>query len=296
MEQKIDALARNVLQLARDNIVVHLRFLDIALAALTVKKEPNLNGMATDGKTIYYDPRWVLVTYEKEPQMVARTYLHLLLHLVFAHSFQYDKVDLDTWNLAVDIAVEYTICQMGLDAVSIRKDVELNEKFEILKKQLPQLTADRVYRYLRVNELSRSGKEEWSALFHKDHHLKWLGKEAGQEQMEEWLKISERVKTDLKTFSKDRGGSETLEGNLKEATKERYDYAELLRRFTVLGEDMQVNDDEFDYIYYTYGLSHYGNLPLVEPLEYKDANKVKEFVIAIDTSASCKENVQHIKE
>ena len=290
-EKKMDRLARNVLLLARDNIVVHLRFLDIALAALNMKKEPQLDGMATDGKTLYYDPVWVLKTYEKEPQMVARTYLHLLLHLVFAHSFQYDKVDADTWNLSVDIAVEYTICQMHLDAVSISKDVELGEKFHILKKQLNQLTADKVYRYLRVNELSRSGMEEWSNLFYKDQHVKWLGKESSKEQMEEWLKISERIKTDLKTFSKDGSGSETLEGNLKEATKERYDYAELLRRFTVLGEDMQVNDDEFDYIYYTYGLSTYGNMPLVEPLEYKDANKVKEFVIAIDTSASCKGSV-----
>lgn len=58
-----------------------------------------------------------------------------------------------------------------------------------------------------------------------------------------------------------------------------------------MGENVQVNDDEFDYIYYTYGLHHYGNLPLVEPLEYKDVNKVREFVIAIDTSASCRGSV-----
>mgnify|MGYP001038275623 FL=1 len=56
----------------------------------------------------------------------------------------------------------------------------------------------------------------------------------------------------------------------------------------VMGETIQTSDDEFDYIYYTYGLSRYGNMPLVEPLEYKDANKIKDFVIAIDTSASCR--------
>ena len=28
----------------------------------------------------------------------------------------------------------------------------------------------------------------------------------------------------------------------------------------VMGETVQVNDDEFDYIYYTYGLQTYGNL------------------------------------
>ena len=55
-----------------------------------------------------------------------------------------------------------------------------------------------------------------------------------------------------------------------------------------MGETIQINDDEFDYVYYTYGLNTYGNMPLVEPLEYKDSNKIKDFVIAIDTSASCR--------
>ena len=44
--------------------------------------------------------------------------------------------------------------------------------------------------------------------------------------------------------------------------------------------------DEFDYIFYTYGLNLYGNVPLIEPLEYKEVNRIKEFVIAIDTSGS----------
>jgi predicted metal-dependent peptidase len=44
--------------------------------------------------------------------------------------------------------------------------------------------------------------------------------------------------------------------------------------------------DEFDYIYYTLGLSNYGNLPLIEPLEYSLAKVMETFVIAIDTSGS----------
>ena len=79
--------------------------------------------------------------------------------------------------------------------------------------------------------------------------------------------------------------------NLEEAVKETYDYGDFLRKFSVSGEEMQINDDEFDYVYYTYGLSLYGNLPLVEPLEYKDVNKIKEFVVAIDTSGSCRGSV-----
>ena len=79
-----------------------------------------------------------------------------------------------------------------------------------------------------------------------------------------------------------------MEQNLAEATKDRYDYRDILKRFTVMGEEIKPNDEEFDYIYYTYGLNLYGNVPMVEPLEYKDIKKVKEFVIAIDTSASCR--------
>ena len=49
---------------------------------------------------------------------------------------------------------------------------------------------------------------------------------------------------------------------------------------------MCLNDEEFDYIYYTYGLKLYHNIPFIEPLEYKELKKIREFVIVIDTSAS----------
>jgi predicted metal-dependent peptidase len=50
---------------------------------------------------------------------------------------------------------------------------------------------------------------------------------------------------------------------------------------------MQVDDDAYDYIFYTYGLSLYGNMPLIEALEYKEVKKIEELAIAIDTSESC---------
>ena len=59
-----------------------------------------------------------------------------------------------------------------------------------------------------------------------------------------------------------------------------------MKKFAVLGEKMKINDDEFDYIFYTYGLNLYRKMPLIEPLEYKDVKQIKEFVIAIDTSGS----------
>ena len=295
-KERIEALADKVLKVVKDSLVVHLRFLDIAIHSMGMIPKYDIKlkgatvggGMATDGLNVYYDPVWILKTYEKEPNLVARTYLHMLLHLIFFHPFKYDKLDMQMWDLASDAAVSATIQSMKLSFVMIEKDAEIEERLAVLKRQAGALTAERIYQYLRVNGISESGLREWFLLYHGDEHIYWRPKTEIKVIEERWLKISERVKAELKSFSKDGAGSEELEGNLNDATKERYDYGELLRRFMSQGEDMKVNDDEFDYIYYTYGMDTYGNMPLVEPLEYRDSKKVREFVIAIDTSASVK--------
>ncbi|MBQ6583038.1 MAG: metallopeptidase [Mogibacterium sp.] len=108
------------------------------------------------------------------------------------------------------------------------------------------------------------------------------------EQLEQaWKDVAERIEIDLDTFSDSWGeGAGDMQQALREINREKYDYAELLRRFAVIGENVEINDDEFDYIFYTYGMKLYRNMPLVEPLEYKDVKRIREFVIAIDTSES----------
>ncbi|MGI6206374.1 MAG: VWA-like domain-containing protein [Anaerovoracaceae bacterium] len=110
-----------------------------------------------------------------------------------------------------------------------------------------------------------------------------------QEELEnKWKEISERMLVDLETSSKEWGDkSDAMVQNLRKINRDKYDYRTFLQKFASLHEDIQINDDEFDYIYYTYGLKHYGDIPLIEPLEYKEVKKVRDFVIAIDTSGSC---------
>ena len=67
----------------------------------------------------------------------------------------------------------------------------------------------------------------------------------------------------------------------------QYNFGRYLKRFSVTGEEMQLDTDSFDYIPYHYGMEHYGNLPFLEPLEYTETSKAEELVIAIDTSGSC---------
>lgn len=286
--KKISALAKQIMSLAHDDILMHLRFFDMALAQMKYQERRGIGCLATDGATCFYDPVYVLKCYQEDTKYIARVYLHVLLHCIFFHSFQYDKLEADNWDLAADIAVENVILEMKLPGVTLERDAEAAGKLKILREDIGALTAERIYRYLRREPLTPAAREELQTLFVKDVHSLWKPAEQLQITQEQWKKISERVKADLKSFTKAKSGAETLEKNLEETTRDRYDYSDILRRFTVMGEDITVNDEEFDYIYYTYGLEHYGNLPLIEPLEYKETNKVKEFVIAIDTSASCR--------
>ncbi len=285
---KISELAYKVIRLAHDGLLVNMRFLDVSLSKLKLEERREMGGFAFDGATLYYDPQILLAAYKKEPAYVVRLYLHVLLHAVFFHSFQTDKLEREYWDLATDIAVEHTVLDMGLHIASLESDMLLQNRLAVLKKQAGKLTAEKLYRHFRIEQPSSKAYREWRELCHYDEHIYWERKEELTLSQTEWRKISERVKADLKSFSKDKNNAESMEENLKEATREKYDYTDFLRRFMVMGETIQTSDDEFDYIYYTYGLSRYGNMPLVEPLEYKDANKIKDFVIAIDTSASCR--------
>ena len=70
-----------------------------------------------------------------------------------------------------------------------------------------------------------------------------------------------------------------------------------MKRFAVLKEEVQLDPDSFDTIFYTYGMQLYGNMPLIEPNETREVRKIEDFVIVIDTSMSCKgELVQRFLE
>lgn len=287
-QKKIEDLAKQILALARDTIVVHMRFLDAALGRLLPVSKPMIGCAMTDGTQFYYDPEYILMLYKKEPAAVSRLYLHMLLHCIFQHPFGYDRLKKDIWDYAVDLAVEDTILSMQLPGFSLQKDEEARNLLRRLKLQVPVITAEKLYRYLAVNEPSKEYQEELKRLFYVDHHESWNVRKIVEISQADWKKISERVKADLKSFSQGKTGEEELSKNLTEATKDHYDYGALLRKFVVMGEDMTPSEDEFDYIYYTYGLNRYGNMPLIEPLEYREQKKVREFVIVLDTSASCR--------
>lgn len=293
MDEK-NELALKLLRLAQDTITVRFRFLDTALAKINTELKSGIHGVAVCDDTMYFDPGFLLKAYLDEPQIAVRAYLHMLFHCIFVHQYKYQKVNKRYWDLATDIAVESIILEMDFKNASLSRDDKAKDKLNVLKKRVPKLTAEKLYKEFLVNNPSEEYEQELRELFTIDFHRYWEKQEAEEIIVSEadWKKIVERIKTELNAFSKkNHSGEENLLDNLNEASRKRYNYKQILERFMVMGEEITVNDDEFDYIYYTYGLNTYGNIPLIEPLEYKETRRIKEFVIAIDTSASCRGDI-----
>ncbi len=325
MDQKRRAgeIGAQILQYARNELLVSLRFMDLALCRL--KFQPSQTGTtATDGETYYFNPRYVFHVYEEGDAVLTRAYLHAVLHCIFYHPFADASLDRDLWDLSCDIAVEGVIQELGVQQLETEDAAAIAHELQVLGEKYGKLTAERLYKALEP--LPETERARLKRLFVRDDHEIWYaqrntpGDEEGGDASDQtgdappksrntssssgdgaddtqgdssaraaWQEISERIKVDLETSSKSWGDrAAKLMLNLREVNRDAYDYADFLRKFAVMGEEIQVNDDEFDYIFYTYGLKLYQNLPLIEPLEYREVKRVREFVIAIDTSGSVK--------
>lgn len=311
-QEQLDKLARDVLILSRNTLLVNLRFLDSALSQF--KFVPYEGSLATEGRHICYNPIEILKRYKNEKEVSVRDYLHLVMHCIFRHMFMNPSIDRPCWDLACDIAVEYSITELGIKSATAKREMLQQKVYSELKQEIKILTAEKIYRYYLDKGLSPLEMAQLRGFFYADDHFLWyetaevIAKVTGaydsldssdktnnlnlddgsvQSLSETWQEISEKIQTDLETFSKQKGDKAGgLMQNLNAVNREKYDYTAFLKKFAVLGEAMKINDDEFDYIFYTYGLKMYEKMPLIEPLEYKEVKRIKEFVIAIDTSGS----------
>ena len=327
--KRAEQIAVQIIKYSRNELLVSLRFMDLALCKLEYKME-NVAKTATDGKYLYYNPVHVFNLYKAGNAELNHSHLHTVFHCIFYHPFVNKKIEQPIWDLACDIAVEGIISELNMKQLECSSTLIINQELANMKSKYGKLTAERLYRKLVNAHLKETEIKRLQKIFGFYNHDIWYvdedeatesqsntnssnkddnsggkkeqavveGAESGDGESDgnvqtaesieaEWQSISERVKVDLETSSKEWGDrSANLMQNITEVNRETYDYSEFLQKFSVMGEEMQINDDEFDYIFYTYGLQLYKNVPLVEPLEYKDVKKVKEFVIAIDTSGS----------
>lgn len=299
-ELNLVELCVEILGRARNELYFNMHFLDLSLSSLGFEADWRLSGygIGTDGFLIYYQPEYLANLFKKGRVWVNRGYLHMVFHCLFGHLD--NRISLETkddnqeklWNLACDVAMESIIDTLYQKCVYIHPSAQRREFYLRLKNRgLTVFTAEGIYRALREMNLSDREQNSLAAAFTVDNHGFWKKQQppkAAVERQNRWKDNREKMQTAMETGSKDASDdSQSLLEQVQVENRERYDYKRFLRRFSVLKEEMQVDADSFDYGFYTYGLSLYGNMPLLEPLETKEIRRIEDFAIAIDTSMSC---------
>ena len=308
-EQRIaqsDALAALSRHLFRAGAA--LPFLRPAIEQLDRIPDDAIKGLATDGVRLFYGPG-------AAPD--ERAVAHLLMHCLFRHLIPPEGVVRPLWDLACDLAAE---ALRGDFLPSGEANIARREISEALPEGVDPRAAGAVYRALM--ELFAEDLEPLYARFRRDDHRYWYAPHgplndempdrapAGQERKAEgrggvgrgdapsyarWLE--EAVESRWPSPEALPGGiARTGRYGLAPGSREermllraegRYDFSRYLRRFSTTREELRLDLDAFDYIPYYYGFRRYGNLPLIEPLEYTESYRVESLVIAIDTSGSC---------
>ena len=284
-----EEMSEKILTFIRHELYLDLRYMEPALSALTYHKTDGLFTFATDGTCLYFSTEWLLRVFQKNSGYLNRAYLHTIFHCLFRQLWQVGKRDRRLWNIACDIAVEYTIDSLDKPCTKRILSWIRTETYHSLKKEEKGVSAAIIYR--RLGTCSKEKIEALEREFYTDSHKFWpredeVQSSASASAKQDWDKRARQV-----TFEKNRRGDEKEEGEKLfaaqiKAGKSQRSYREFLQKFAVLLEDVHLDLEEFDIGYYSYGLKLYGNLPLIEPLETREVNRIREFVIVIDTSDS----------
>ncbi len=285
-------LCVRILQNARNELYLNMRFLDLSLSSLGFEADPACEGIGTDGFVIYYHPDHLCGLYRRGRVLVNRSYLHMVLHCLFLHMDTRGKRAADYWNLACDIAAESMLDEMYIKCVHVPVPPYRRELYGRLRKKRKVLNAESVYRELQEMKLSEKQYNRMRDEFFVDDHRYWAlddkSPKTSMVRQNQWNDNREKMQTEMETMgNQEDEEAKSLLTQVQVENRERYDYKQFLRKFSVLKEEIQVDEDSFDYIFYTYGLSLYGNMPLVEPQESKEVYRIEDFVIVIDTSMSC---------
>lgn len=227
----------------------------------------------TDGRKLSV-PDAICKLYAQDPAQVRRGYLHTLLHCLYLQIRLPEKVDPKDWGLACDIYVETFLDNLSQPRLGAPSPEKL---------QMEAALSGTPWQILEKLGTCPWTREELDRCFRADDHSLWP-KKLPPEIESRWMGLSSGgFGTGLgNRGSVSFGLEEEIEPDTRKGDLRRY-----LSRFTKQGEVLEADPESFDYIFYHLGMERYGNLPLLEPLEYREVWRMDTLAIAIDTSGSC---------
>lgn len=283
-------IGHGILMNARNELYLNFRYLDVALSSFVFEADRKGNVLSTDGFVIYYQPDLLFSMYKSSRILVNRAYLHMLFHCLFNHLNGRGNRDKILWDVACDIAIESILDSFYVKPVYRHQSPYRREVYGKITARRKVFTAEGIYKDLTEMNLTQEELLRMAGEFYVDSHDRWDEDEdprVSTERQNQWQEMREKMETEMESFGEEnaQSGKDLLE-QIKAENRERYDYKRFLKKFAVLREEAEVDPDSFDPIFYTYGMTLYENMPLIEPLETREVFKIEDFVIAIDTSMS----------
>lgn len=291
-ERNLQEIGLQILRSAQSQLYMALPYMDGALCALRfVPGDDQTMFVATDGELLYFNGHYLADRFLRGGNVVNRLYLHTVLHCLLRHIAKKRGRDSALWDLSCDIVVESVLDSLQYPCLMDKAAPLRHKVYGEMRQKMQVLTAEGIYRHLMRQKMSEFELARWQREFFADDHGLWDPERQDQDQRQKqdqsWQDLSNRTRTAMDTVLAGQAtGGEAIYEQVQVAAREDVDYRAFLRRFAVYREVMEADGDAFDYIFYTYGLRLYGNMPLVEPPETKEQRRIEDFVIAIDTSMS----------
>lgn len=261
------SLYQKIWNLTREQLSAKYPFFRKLLWNFSFQESKDTRTAGTDGKTIYFNPDYLTKSFQESSTKLEELFLHILYHCLFLHPVMDVPENPELWNLSCDTAVR-----------------------RILQNENAERDPMKIYQDFQADGGDSSPQTIFRSIDSPDDHTFWKYTDRKQ--------FLETIRKALGGMSGASGmglygnsGRGTAPGNQTEELsieeKGKYDFHRFLRHFAVHREEIHTDTQSFDYIPYIYGLGHYGNIPLIEYLEYQEVTRLEELVIAIDTSGSC---------
>ena len=289
MKQSIwlEKKGEQILQLVQSELYLDMPYFLTALNSLEFKSDETVTTCATDGAAFYYAPEKMIDLFKRNSVFLNRAYLHSVLHCLYGHLWLNQGRNVFLWNISCDILVEYTMDQFCNKSVGRVLSFFRKETYAQIEK-LKGISCVCVYEWL----IDQKDVKRYYDEFVVDDHSRWPKEE--QKSMpsprlrvqKKWQNISKQTQFEKRQKGVEKGDENSFLMEQLSVQKKRVSYPEFLRKFCITKEEMHMDLDEMDLTYYTYGLSLYKNMPLIEPVESKEVHTIYEFVIVVDTSYS----------
>jgi predicted metal-dependent peptidase len=248
----------------------------------------------TDGNTIYFPEAYLLTLYIQDEPRLLYAIVHMIFHLIFLHHTQYNHPDnFRLWSIACDLHLFVVLSKIP-ETQALHNDEQKN----ILEELFEDITTKSAMMFF--DELKTKSNKvimRLEALFQVDNHDLWFNASNSQSKFSSmsqpqdlnktlWEDIQSRLRYVVNNGFFTIGA---LTDNLKQilaVQPKKIDYKSFFMKFMRLKDVLQTNLDEFDYIYYSYGLQRLGNIALLEDYELSSKKTIHHLIIAIDTSGS----------